>query len=653
MIIMMVTILKPLTLHHQFLHQHNKSLILFHPSNSPSKKGEYDIWAIKMEHYLSHTDYLIWKVIHNGNGHVSVITDTNGMIKVLPPKTTKEVVAKERFQTLLSQLEIHGDGVSQEDANQKFLRSLPSSWSQVALIMRTKPGLDTLSFDDLYNNLRVFEHDVKGGHNFHEDKEVSQEDRAKGNQDSIRRDVGYNRNKTRDNGRRPAYQDDSKELVTIDGEDINWSGHVKEDTQNYAMMAYSSSNSGFDNEVKSFSKACKESYAGLKKLYDEQRNKLGDASVEITAYTLGLKKASDLEDTLVNDRYVKGMHTVPPPMTVNYMPFGLDVKIDYSKFTYGPKQTSADESDSKPSEYASCESDSSVETSTSMPEPVEKASKVICEPKVWTNALIIEEYESDSKNDSVSNVQEDNEKPSFAFIDSLKHVKTSRENIKETGTTNHSPKIKKQDRNGHTRKGLGYAFTRKACFVCGSFSHLIKDCDFHEKRMSKQAELTKSKRNKAHLADYQEFKGGTVAFGGSNGRITGKGKIKAARLDFEDVYYVEELKHYNLFSVSHMCDKKNKVLICVASQKRKQHKAFCKANTVSSMNQPLQILHMDSFGPTSVRSINHKTYRLVITDGFSRIEPHSLNMANSPYELPWPPVIVNLDLLQEVSELQR
>nr|GEZ64703.1 hypothetical protein [Tanacetum cinerariifolium] len=68
----------------------------------------------------------------------------------------------DRFQTLLSQLEIHGVGVSHEDANQKFLRSLSSSWSQVALIMRTKPGLDTLSFDDLYNNLRVFERDVKG-----------------------------------------------------------------------------------------------------------------------------------------------------------------------------------------------------------------------------------------------------------------------------------------------------------------------------------------------------------------------------------------------------------------------------------------------------------------------------------------------------------
>ncbi|GKC72262.1 hypothetical protein Tco_1118145, partial [Tanacetum coccineum] len=67
----------------------------------------------------------------------------------------------DRFQSLLSQLEIHVAGVSTEDANQKFLRSLPSAWSQV-LMMRTKPGVDSLSFDDLYNNLRVFESDIKG-----------------------------------------------------------------------------------------------------------------------------------------------------------------------------------------------------------------------------------------------------------------------------------------------------------------------------------------------------------------------------------------------------------------------------------------------------------------------------------------------------------
>ncbi|GJR72790.1 hypothetical protein Tco_0085155 [Tanacetum coccineum] len=200
------------------------------------KKGEYDIWAMKIEHYLSHTYYPIWEVIQKENGPISVSIDTNGVIKVLPPKTTEEILARERerksrttcpyglyqpknhlakfhkmtdakemwdatksrfggndeskkmhkyilkqqiegfsvsnseglhkgydrFQSLLSQLEIHGAGVSTKDANQKFLRSLPFSWSQVSLVTRTKPGVDSLSFDDLYNNLRVFESDVKG-----------------------------------------------------------------------------------------------------------------------------------------------------------------------------------------------------------------------------------------------------------------------------------------------------------------------------------------------------------------------------------------------------------------------------------------------------------------------------------------------------------
>ncbi|GJW07946.1 putative ribonuclease H-like domain-containing protein [Tanacetum coccineum] len=217
--------------------------------------------------------------------------------------------------------------------------------------------------------------------------------------------------------------------------------------------------------------------------------------------------------------------------------------------------------------------------------------------------------------------------------------------------------------------------------------------------------------NTAYLVEYQDYNGGPVAFGGCKGYITGKGKIKRGKLDFEDVCFVKELQHFNLFFVSQMCDKKNKVLFtnteclvlspdfklpdenqvllrvprqnnmysfnlenivpsgglacliakatvdesnkwhrrlghvnfknlnklvkgnlvrglpskifqndhtCVACQKGKQHKASCKAKSVSSISQPLQLLHMDLFGPTSVRSINHKTYCLVITDDFSR-----------------------------------
>ncbi|GJW79545.1 putative ribonuclease H-like domain-containing protein [Tanacetum coccineum] len=67
--------------------------------------------------------------------------------------------------------------------------------------------------------------------------------------------------------------------------------------------------------------------------------------------------------------------------------------------------------------------------------------------------------------------------------------------------------------------------------------------------------------NMSYLTDYEEIDGGYVAFGKNpkGGNITGKGTIKTGNLDFENVYFVRELK-FNLFSVSQMCDKKNSVL---------------------------------------------------------------------------------------------
>ncbi|GJT36276.1 putative ribonuclease H-like domain-containing protein [Tanacetum coccineum] len=436
-------------------------------------------------------------------------------------------------------------------------------------------------------------------------------------------------------------------------------------------------------------------------------------------------------------------------------------------------------------------------------------------------------------------------------------------------TCSHSPNVNKKDRNGSTTKrmGLGYGFTRKACYVCGSFSHLIRDCNFHENRMAKQAELNKRvskgigpkenrpvwnnmkrmnhqnqfvptavltrtgklqvntaktngtnkvstaiqnincqavptsagrkvntvkpkvndnrpkttfhkvhsyfKRpfqrttatktnfsnqkvntagdkavsavggfgktvvkastgcnwrpkkyvnkfskynggsntrkfddpqralknkgivdsgcsrhmtgNKAYLVDYQDYNGGHVAFGGSKGQITGKvsqmcdKKNKVLFTDTECLVLSPDFKlpdenqvllrvprQHNMYSfnlenivpsgglacliakvtidesnkwhrrLGHVNFKNLNKLVkgnlvrglpskifqndhtCVACQKGKQHKASYKAKVVSSISQPLQLLHMDLFGPTSVRSLNHKTYYLVITDDFSR-----------------------------------
>ncbi|GJW38991.1 putative ribonuclease H-like domain-containing protein [Tanacetum coccineum] len=177
--------------------------------------------------------------------------------------------------------------------------------------------------------------------------------------------------------------------------------------------------------------------------------------------------------------------------------------------------------------------------------------------------------------------------------------------------------------------------------------------------------------NKAYLAEYQDYNGGPVAFGGSKGYITGKDTeclvlspefklpdenqvllriprqnnmysfnlenivptgglaclIAKATIDESNKWH-RRLGHVNFKNLNKLV-KGNLVRglpskifqndhTCVACQKGKQHKASCKAKSVSSISQPLQLLHMDLFGPTSVRSLNHKTYCLVITDDFSR-----------------------------------
>nr|GEU93526.1 putative ribonuclease H-like domain-containing protein [Tanacetum cinerariifolium] len=86
--------------------------------------------------------------------------------------------------------------------------------------------------------------------------------------------------------------------------------------------------------------------------------------------------------------------------------------------------------------------------------------------------------------------------------------------------------------------------------------HALKDKGVIDSRCSRH--MT---RNMSYLSDFKAINGGYVAFGGNpkGGKITGKGKIRTFRLDFDDVYFVKELK-FNLFSVSQMCDKKNNVL---------------------------------------------------------------------------------------------
>ncbi|GJZ02460.1 putative ribonuclease H-like domain-containing protein [Tanacetum coccineum] len=358
----------------------------------------------------------------------------------------------------------------------------------------------------------------------------------------------------------------------------------------------------------------------------------------------------------------------------------------------------------------------------------------------------------------------------------VSHIKHPRQPIKDQET----PKVNRKNWNAMMERelGEGYSFIKNKCFVCGSLSHLIKDCDYYEKKMAREAEVKKQRvfntaqmshavmgnwgsavktsasynwrnsrpnfnynsgptfiriehplknmvdrgifdsgcsghmtGNKDQLEDFEEFNGGSVTFGGSKGYISGKGKIRVGNLDFDSVSFVKELGHFNLFSISQICDKQHKVLFteteclvvssdfkmpdenqillkvprhhnmysfdmktptpakgfacliakatsdesklwhrrlghinfknlnklvkgnlvrglpskvfkndhtCVACHKGKQHRASCKAKLERLITEPLHTLHMDLFGPTSVKSINHASYCLVITDDCTR-----------------------------------
>ncbi|GJX80607.1 putative ribonuclease H-like domain-containing protein [Tanacetum coccineum] len=170
--------------------------------------GEFELWKMRIEQYFLMTYYALWEVIVNGESPPPKRT-VDGVEKTYPPTTVEDKLARknklkargtllmalpnehqlkfnsykcaktlmeaikkrfregldqtyDRLKKLISQLEILGETISQEDMNLKFLRSLPSEWKTHTLIWRNKLDLDTLSIDDLYNNLKIYETEVKG-----------------------------------------------------------------------------------------------------------------------------------------------------------------------------------------------------------------------------------------------------------------------------------------------------------------------------------------------------------------------------------------------------------------------------------------------------------------------------------------------------------
>ncbi|GJT22308.1 ribonuclease H-like domain-containing protein [Tanacetum coccineum] len=186
------------------------------------------------------------------------------------------------------------------------------------------------------------------------------------------------------------------------------------------------------------------------------------------------------ENNQVNDRFkkVEGDHAVPPPYTGNYMPSRPD--LSFAGLDNSVYKTNVSE------------------TITSVPKNESTASKSskdsLEQPKEFRpSAPIIEEWESDSDDDCVFRPSIKQNKPSYAKINFVKSDENTRKSVIEQNTyrqaenlrKSQSPRVDKRNWNGiMTQKlGNGFEFIKKACFVCGSLNHLIKDCNFYENKM--------------------------------------------------------------------------------------------------------------------------------------------------------------------------
>ncbi|GJQ97541.1 putative ribonuclease H-like domain-containing protein [Tanacetum coccineum] len=575
-------------------------------------------------------DYALWEVIENG---------------ATLPKTQLWKGASKACESL----ELLGEKISQEDVNQKLLRCLSREWNTHAGLWRNKANLDTMSMDDLYHNLKVYEQKLK---------ELS-------SSSSRRTEHGFcvlfKNNTSRTNGASLYYSDiilahgvlllaskckalrnqDNKNkesltksvhvetstsiaLLSCDGlGGYDWSDQAKKGP-NYALMAFSS-----DSEVSNdyiCSKSCLETVELLKSQNDqllkdlkkyvlmvlgeitirELRKKLetvqkekDDIQLNVDKFEHASKSLNKLIKCQIVDNCKKGLgyenyNAVPSPYTGNFMPSTLNLSF-----------TSLEEFVNEPV----------VENSKAM------SSKE--EPKVVRkndDAPIIKEWVSNDEEEDVSQpkIEKKTVRPSIAkkeFVKSKYQEKTSRKTIKQVDCNYHQ----KQFQNQRMVKPVGTLAQRvnhqnfaKKTRPCAKKNMVpravlmksgLVSINTASQNISKTAVLVNTTRqvntshskttlnaarpmsylsetahstdkgvidsgcsrhmtgNMSYLTDYEEIDGGYVAFGGNpkGGKITGKGTIKTGNLDFENVYFVRELK-FNLFSISQMCDKKNSVL---------------------------------------------------------------------------------------------
>ncbi|GKB10111.1 hypothetical protein Tco_0844034 [Tanacetum coccineum] len=308
---------------------------------------EYDLWKMRMEQYLQCIDYTLWEIVENGNAPI-VTKTVDGKEIVIPPISVEENVQRraelkarstllmvlpnehqlkqyenfvasstevidqiyERLQMLISQLEMHGEVIPQEDINQKFLRSLSQEWTMHTIVWRNKPEIETFSLDDLFNNLKDYDSEVKGtsSYSFFASQpsipQLDNEDLQQINPDDLEEiDLRWNIVMLTIRARRFLKNTERK----LDMANKGFNNRNREPTRrtsdqaekgptNFALLAYSltssSSSSSTNSEVSHDSNCCSSCLECVKYLKDQNEQLVKDlrtAKISVVSYKTSLE----------------------------------------------------------------------------------------------------------------------------------------------------------------------------------------------------------------------------------------------------------------------------------------------------------------------------------------------------------------------------
>nr|GEV47647.1 retrotransposon protein, putative, Ty1-copia subclass [Tanacetum cinerariifolium] len=410
----------------------------------------------------------------------------DGVVQTIAPTTAEQRLAKKN--------ELKARGTVLMALPDKHQLNLPSEWRTHTLIWRNKADLEDQSLDDFFNNLNIYKAEVKSSsytsHTTQNIAFVSLQNTDNTNEsvsvvpsisastkplastlpnvDNLSdhviysffsrangtTSIGFDMSKVecynchrRDHFARECMsprdtrnKDTKRRTVLVETSTSNdlvsqcvgvgsydWSFQADKEPTNYALMAFtSSSSSSSDNEVAPCTKACSKSYATF------------------------------MSTSPVHDRYKsgEGYHVVPPLYTRTFIPPKPNL-VFYDAPTV---------SETIPTVF-------SVEPSTTKPTKDMSQSN-------RPSAPIIEDWVSNSKDESEGEPMPTQEEPSF--VQPTEHVKTPRTSVKSFEHPKQAENLRKDNLKS---KGHRHNWNRKACFVCKSVNHLIKDCDYYEKKM--------------------------------------------------------------------------------------------------------------------------------------------------------------------------